>query len=151
MIKSKSPGAVAALGASEIDQLGSTVDPRNSPNNLAAQALGGSNAGRCLVCGCAIESRRLGRRRKYCCYPCRDEARRARNFDASGATRRGSSAIPPNSQSNGIASTACKAAVGDRAPIELLGHGYRWHSAMRAEIVAIIQQVIECELGGAAR
>jgi len=35
----KSPGAVAALGASKIDQLGGKVDPENSLRSLIAQPL----------------------------------------------------------------------------------------------------------------
>jgi hypothetical protein len=152
MTKSKSPGAVAALGASEIDQLGGTVDPRNSRTNLRTQArpIRGGNASRCLVCGCLIKPRRASRRQRYCSYRCRDEARRARNFTASGATRRGSPAIPRSVQINGARSTACKAAFDDQAPIELLGHGCRWRGEMRAEIAAVIHNVIEREIGGAS-
>ena len=40
MTDAESPGAVAALGASEqIDQLGGKVDPENSPRGLIAQPL----------------------------------------------------------------------------------------------------------------
>ena len=90
MTGAKSPGAVAELGASEqIDQLGGKVDPENSLRVLTAQALPlrAGNATRCLVCGSTVNPRRASRRQKYCSYRCRDEARRARNFAASGATR----------------------------------------------------------------
>jgi hypothetical protein len=111
MTKSKSPGAVAALGAFKIDQLGSTVDPRNSPINLIAQARPrrAGNASRCLVCGSAIKPRRASRRQRYCSFRCRDEARRARNFAASGATRKGDPAIPRSVQKDDVESTTCNA------------------------------------------
>jgi hypothetical protein len=38
MSGTESPGALAARGASEIDQLGGKVDPKNSPTDLVAQA-----------------------------------------------------------------------------------------------------------------
>jgi hypothetical protein len=44
MKTAESPGALAALGASEIDQLGSTVDPRNSPTNLRTHERSGSDS-----------------------------------------------------------------------------------------------------------
>ena len=78
------------------------------------------------------ESRRVGRRRNYCCCPCCDEARRARNFAASGATRSGSPAISRSVQKDDVELTIRKVRFGDRAPIELFGHGYRWCGAVRA-------------------
>jgi hypothetical protein len=74
MTRSKSPGAVAALGASEVDQLGSTVDPINSPTNPSTQALPlrAGNAARCLACGSAINPQRASRRS----YRCRNDASR---------------------------------------------------------------------------
>ena len=153
MTDSESPGAIAALGASEIDQLGSRVDPTNSPTNLRTQALPlrGGNASRCLVCGLAMAPRRASRRQRYCSYPCRDEARRARNFAASAATRRGSPAIPRSVQINSARSTACKAGFDDRTPIELVGHGYRWRGPLLADVVALIRNVIDREIGGVQR
>ena len=111
MTGAKSPGAVAALGASEqIDQLGGKVDPENSLRVLTAQALPlrAGNATRCLVCGSTVNPRRASRRQKYCSYRCRDEARRARNFAASGATRRGSLGIPRSVENQPLTSTRCE-------------------------------------------
>lgn len=155
MTQAKGPG-VPTLGAlEEIDQLGSRINPRNSPTNLIAQAspLRAGNAIKCLVCGSAIELRRAGRRRKYCCYRCRDEARRERNFTTSGATRRGSPGIPRKSGDNLINSMACGVHVGDRAPavIEVLGHGRKWPGSVPAEIAALIREVLARELGESAR
>jgi len=55
-----SPGAIAALEASEKDQLGGKVDPENSLRILTAQPPRprAGNATRCLVCGSAINPRR---------------------------------------------------------------------------------------------
>jgi hypothetical protein len=145
----KSPGAVeAARGALEIDQLGGKVDPENSLRALTAQppSRRAGNATRCLVCGSATSPRRASRRQKYCSYHCRDEARRARNFAASGATRRGSPAIPRSVPNNGVRSIACKAEFGDRTPIEILGHGHRWRGAIRPEIASTIHSIITSEL-----
>src|SRR6516165_5325747 len=110
MTEAKSPGALAARGASEIDQLGGKVDPENSLSTLTLQALPlrAGNTTRCLVCGSAINPRRASRRQKYCSYHCRDEARRARNFAASGATRRGSQAIPRSVENQPLVSASCE-------------------------------------------
>ena len=118
MIAAKSPGAVAAHGASEIDQLGGKVDLESSLRILNAQPLRlrAGNATGCLVCGSAITPRRASRRQRYCSYRCRDEARRARNFAASGATRRGSPAIRRPDENPSSISTTCKGGFAGRAP-----------------------------------
>jgi len=116
MTPAKSPGALAALGASEIDQLGGKVDQENSLSSLAAQLpLRAGNASRCLVCGSTINPRRASRRQRHCSYHCRDEARRARNFAASGATRRGSQAIPRSVENQPLVSNGYKADFVGRA------------------------------------
>jgi hypothetical protein len=90
MSEMESPGALAALGASKIDQLGGKVDPENSPNSPTAQPLRlrAGNAAKCLVCGSRLKPKRARRRQKYCSSRCRDEARRDRNFKAFASTRR---------------------------------------------------------------
>jgi hypothetical protein len=116
MTPAKSPGALAALGASEIDQLGGKVDQENSLSSLAAQLpLRAGNASRCLVCGSTINPRRASRRQRHCSYHCRDEARRARNFAASGATRRGSQAIPRSVENQPLVSASCEGGFAGRA------------------------------------
>src|SRR5262249_17982319 len=117
MTLAESPGAVAAHGALEIDQLGGKVDPENSLRILTAQALPlrAGNATLCLVCGSTINPRRASRRQKYCSYCCRDEARRARNFAASGATRRGSPAIPRSVENRPLTSTGSEGGFAGRA------------------------------------
>jgi hypothetical protein len=107
----KSPdGAWAAVGASDIAQLGGKVDRENSLRTLTAQPPPPRAGDATKLAGCdpAINPWRASRRQKYCSYHCHDEARRARNFAASGATRRGSSAIPRPIQDNGLRLIACK-------------------------------------------
>lgn len=100
-----------ALGA-EIDQHGTRI----SHSTLPAQPrpLRAGNATECVVCGSPIKPRRTGRRKKYCCYRCRDEARRERNFAASGATRRGSPGIPRKLENNHAKSMTCNGHFVDR-------------------------------------
>jgi hypothetical protein len=40
----------------------------------------------------------------------------------------------------------CKVEFGDRAPIEILGHGHRWRGAIRPEIAGTIHSIITCEV-----
>jgi len=120
MTEAESPGAVAALGALEqIDQLGSGIDPKNSPTTPIAQRLPlrAGNARTCIVCGSAIKPRRGSRRQKYCCYRCRDEARRARNFEAFATTRRVGASIPRSGGNNQSNPRACNGHFGDRLGI----------------------------------
>jgi hypothetical protein len=117
MTQVENPGALAVLGASEIDQLGGKVDLENSLNSRTTQPLQlrAGNARRCIVCGSTINPRRASRRQKYCSYRCRDEARRTRNFAVSGATRRGSPAIPRSVENHPLASTSCTGGFAGRA------------------------------------
>jgi hypothetical protein len=112
------------------------------------QARNGNRA-TCAGCGVPLRPKPGSRRQKFCSYHCRDEARRARNFAISGSARRGSQGIPRSVENNGDKSKACKADFGDRAPLELLGHGHRWPGARYVDIGALIRRVIEREIGGA--
>ena len=72
------------------------------------------NARTCIVCGSAIKPRRGSRRQKYCCYRCRDEARRARNFEVFATTRRVGASIPRSGGNNQSNPRACNGHFGDR-------------------------------------
>ena len=114
----KSPKAEAAHGA-KIDQLGGKVGPENGHSTLPAQPLPlrAGNARTCSVCGSALKPRRAGRRKKYCCYRCRDEARRARNFEVFATTRRVGASIPRSGGNNQSNPRACNGHFGDRLGI----------------------------------
>jgi hypothetical protein len=116
--------------------------------HLAAAAQGRGRAGNgvhCLVCSAPLDPKRGSRRQRYCSNACRQSAFRTKKW-----TRRYETPDPLRSvRNNGVASTACKAGFGDRAPLELLGGGYRWPGAARPEIVGIVHDVIEREIGGA--
>ena len=123
----KSPKA-EAVRATKIAQLGGKIDPENSHSTLTAQPLRlrAGNATKCFVCGSSIKPKRASRRQKFCCYECRDSARRARNFAVSATTRRGSPAIPRSVENRALVSTSCKdgsagrtsSIIGPRAVIE---------------------------------
>ena len=74
------------------------------------------NGTRCLACGSTLHPKRTSRRQRYCSYRCRDEARRARNFAASGATRRGSPAIPRTVKNRPLTSISCEGGFAGRTP-----------------------------------
>jgi hypothetical protein len=81
----------------------------------AAQQGRAGNSVVCVVCGAPLHPKRGSRRQLYCSYRCRDEARRARNFELLAVTRRGRPLIPRSVENNGIGSMACKAEFRDRA------------------------------------
>jgi len=151
----KSPGAMAARGASEIDQLGGTVDRENSLRSLIAQPLRlrAGNATKCLVCSYPLKPKRASRRQKYCSYRCRDESRRARNFEAFATTRRASPQIPRSTENNAHKSTSYKGHFGDRPlpVIEVLGHGRKWRGSVPPEIMVAIRNAVARELGKSVR
>ena len=92
-----------------IDRLGGTIDlPNNSTSVTTQTSLGAGNAATCATCGEPLKPKRASRRQRYCCYGCRDEARRARNFAVSGGTRYPSQAIPRSARNNPAGSMACE-------------------------------------------
>jgi hypothetical protein len=72
------------------------------------------NAPTCTVCAGAITPKRASRRQKYCSYACRDEARRARNFEILGRTR----GIPRSVENSDSKSTPCEDDFAGRAVAE---------------------------------
>jgi len=78
---------------------------------------------------------KIGRKAAFCSYECRDAARRIRNFEGSGNTRKGTQAIPRNAPKSSTISSPCKGDFADRGParsvpINLLGGGpFRWPGA----------------------
>jgi hypothetical protein len=98
----------------------------------------------CAGCGAVLEPRRGSRRQKFCSYTCRDAARRARNFLATGCSRRADrgtenaipegpryypTAVPRSVENPTTKSTACKGDLGDRGstfsalPVVAIGLG----------------------------
>jgi len=93
-------------------------------------------APRCQHCQAKMRSpKRSGRKAVFCSDKCRDAARRNRNFEGSGNTRKGTQAIPRNAPKSSTISSPCKGDFADRgpvrsAPINLLGGGsFRWPGA----------------------
>jgi hypothetical protein len=74
------------------------------------------NDSTCAVCGEAITPKRGSRRQRYCSDRCRDDARRARNFEISGRTRYPTTRNPRSVKNSYAKSTACEAAFVGRAP-----------------------------------
>ena len=107
----------------------------------------------CANCGKRLDpqTKRAGRPQRFCSDKCRDEARRARNFAAFGATRRGRSRKPRNVQNNHAASKACRSNSGDRAsgvcgPVRVISRelfaGLTWRAVIspddvRAEVARL--------------
>ncbi len=120
----------------------------NTPKIATPARPTNGNATRCDHCGAPLHPKRGSRRQKFCSYRCRDEARRARNYAIFGSARRGSQGIPRSVQNIDAKSKACKADFGDRAPLELLGGGYRWPGVPHGDIDALIRKVVELEIGG---
>jgi hypothetical protein len=91
------------------------------------------NAISCTTCGKPITPKPASRRKRYCSYRCRDEARRQRNFANFACTRTTGEAIPRSARKSSITSADCAAHFGGRAfptkaPLNLLG-GYSWADA----------------------
>ncbi len=93
-------------------------------------------AARCQHCRAEIRSpKRSGRKAAFCSDKCRDAARRTRNFEGSGNTRKRTQAIPRNASKRSMISNPCKGDFADQGParsvpINLLGGGsYRWPGA----------------------
>jgi hypothetical protein len=122
---------------------------KNDCHNVQSPQVQGraGNASACATCGERLRPKRGSRRQRYCSYRCRDEARRARNFANLATTRRGSPAMPRSVENNGATSKPCEARFADRAPVELLGHGYRWPGARRLGLLR--RNVIDREIGHA--
>jgi hypothetical protein len=97
------------------DRPGSAIDQANSQAAPRTQVLRAGNAAACATCGEPLTPKRGSRRQRFCCYRCRDEARRTSNFALSGVTRRGSQGIPRSIENNDEKSIACKADFGHRA------------------------------------
>jgi hypothetical protein len=94
-------------------------DPKSSAHNALAkenQAGRAGNAVCCQKCGEPLHPKRGSRRQLYCSYKCRDEARRQRNFAASGATRYPSQGIPRSVENQPLSSNGCKADFVVRPP-----------------------------------
>ena len=99
-----------------IDRLGGAIDPPNNATTATMQTLlRAGNAATCATCGEPLNPKRASRRQRYCCYGCRDEARRQRNFAVSGGTRYPSQVIPRSVQNNNARSTACNGLFRGRA------------------------------------
>jgi hypothetical protein len=128
----KSSGAVvAALGASEDDQLRGTVGQENSLRSLNPQPLRAGNGVSCDACRTPIAPKPGSRRQRYCCSACRQARYRARK-------RVGRCQTP-------------RVTIDCSVPLELVGHGFRWpDAARRSEIVAVIHNIVTTEAGGAA-
>jgi len=90
--------------------------PIESKNQRRARAGRAGNAFVCSNCGAPLNPKRGSRRQLYCSNRCRDEARRTRNFAVSGATRRGSPAIPRSVENRPLVSTSCKNGFAGRTP-----------------------------------
>jgi hypothetical protein len=86
----------------------------DSKNQRLVRAGRAGSALVCSTCGALLNPKRGGRPPKFCSYHCRDEARRARNFAVSGATRYPSRGIPRNSENRPLTSTGCKDAFAGR-------------------------------------
>ena len=130
MKEQKSPGAVAARGASEDDQLRGTVDPENSPRSLNPQPLllRAGDGVSCDACGTPLAPKPGSRRQRYCGSACRQPRYRVRKR-AGGCT---TASVTINRLAN--------------PPLELLGRGYRWPRAARSEIAGTIHSIITSEL-----
>jgi hypothetical protein len=99
------------------DRAGGAIDPPNNSTTATTQtSLRAGNAATCATCGEPLNPKRASRRQRYCCYGCRDEARRQRNFAVSGGTRYPSPAIPRPARSNPAGSMACEGNFRDRNP-----------------------------------
>jgi hypothetical protein len=119
--------------------------PRSIDPETQTQARGrGGNAPTCASCGQALSPKRGSRRQRYCNDACRKRAARAEKWADRYKTPDPSGSV----ENNGVASTACRAGVGDRAPLEILGHGHRWGAA-RPDIAATIHSIVISELGRA--
>lgn len=111
------------------------------PNRSEKQRYAG-NAPECMNCGKSLHPKRASRRQRYCCYRCRDEARRKRKF----AARYPYPANPRSVQNNNAISIACIGHFADRpsricAPrvaIEReLFAGRRWHDVVSPDGVKV--------------
>jgi hypothetical protein len=101
--------------------------------------------GHCCQCGREFTSgKRVGRRRLFCSYKCRDEARRNRNFVGSSYP---SGQAPRNSEPGPFVSDTCKGENRDRAPLNILG-GSPWSNAVRIE-PDLRRRIVLVEIGGA--
>ena len=110
-------------------------------------------APRCQHCQAKMRSpKRSGRKAAFCSYQCRDAARRTRNFEGSGNTRKRTQAIPRNAPKSSTISSPCKGDFADRgpvrsAPINLLGGGsFRWPGALPLD-PETREKIYWCEIG----
>jgi hypothetical protein len=116
----QNPGAEGSARGAEVDQLCKTVNPANtrSPGRLQIHAAAprgrAGNLARCAACGAALAPRRGSRRQKFCCYGCRDEARRARNHAKFSVTRYRSQGKPRSVQNRPLSSKDCEGVFADR-------------------------------------
>jgi hypothetical protein len=143
--KSENCAAVGtATGAKSKSQ--SQRNNRKAENSEQASRRRNGNAATCATCGERLRPKRGSRRQRHCSYRCRDEARRARNFAVSAATRRGSAAIPRPVENNGVGSTACEGnfhgracgIVGPRGVFEIGVVGRRkWREVVSADGVRV--------------
>jgi hypothetical protein len=104
------------------------------------------NGAHCLVCSATLNPNRASRQQRYCSSACRQRAFRAKKW-----VRRYKIPDPLRSAwNNRFASTACRAGFGDLAPVEILGRAFRWPGSARPERAAVIRNIIDREIGGAA-
>jgi len=116
-----------------------------SENQHAAHHHG--NGTTCIGCGAPLMPKRGSRRQRYCSNACRQSAFRAKKW-----VERYKIPDPLRSvENNGVKSKACKGDFRDRAPLELLGHSFRWPGAARPGRAAVIRNIIDREIGGAAQ
>jgi hypothetical protein len=125
----KSPGAMAARGAFEIDQLRGKVDPEVSLRIPTAQPLRlrPGNAPYCEHCGAPLHPKRGGRRPKFCDADCRKAAFRARNW----ARRYWTPEAGRNARNRPLVSTSRKGGFAGRTP-SIIGP----QSVIETEIIA---------------
>jgi len=129
MTEAESPGAMAALGASEDDQLCGRVDQENSSRSLNPQPLSLRGNGVSYdACGTPLASKPGSRRQRYCGSACRQAGYRAR--------KRAGRCTTASVTSNRLANP----------PLELLGRRHRWPGAARREIAGTIHSIITSEL-----
>jgi hypothetical protein len=141
MAKNRNPVA-AVDGGSESDHpgraIGADLTQGPSRDQPAPPQIRNGNARVCGCCGATMKPKRGSRRQRFCDARCRSQARRERNFLATGHTGQGAARSVRNSPA--VSNTRKDGNAGRAFPINLVG-GHRWPGRLDAELVRTIIQM----------